>query len=243
MRLPLFSFLAGFCSLLQAQIPKSVYPNIFRSYFLQNEQIFGVFDSTDSYFVTHFDSVVQSPFDPSAFLSGGKIWHKGQTTSFKGYISIDTVIEIKTDTNTEQTTDTFWALKTPEMKIAGTSIWNCSGEIRIIENDSAKYAGTFNGTFGMYFYYRSKNQYVKPLSAELGFGNDPGMNILGFWRSPNHQNFGHIPFCMSNCLPQTRDDNTTALPDLRFQSDGSSSFSNIAIFPEGVAKPPVNWFQ
>lgn len=240
------SLLFSISSAVHAQeLPKTLLSKVFRTALVQPSELYGVFDSTDSYFVSHFDSVVQSPFDLNCLLAGGKIWHKGMLTHFKGYITVDTTIAIQLPTDTAESaeTDTFWALVSPEMKIPGTTLWKCEGEIVLSEQDTTAFVGNFQGTFTLYFYYREKSGLVKALPADKGYGLEPGMYMNGFWRSKVTQDFVSVPFAIASNLIKARDDNQSELPDLRFREDGSMSFSNIAIFPENCLKPQPGWFQ
>jgi hypothetical protein len=233
------------CALNAQELPKNILGKVFRTAFVQPSELYGVFDSTESYFVSHFDSVVQSPFDLNCLLAGGKIWHRGIQTHFKGYITVDTTVAIQlpTDSLEASETDTFWALVSPEMKIPGTTLCKCEGEIILSENDTTQYIGNFQGTFTLYFYYREKSGFVKALPADKGYGLEPGMYMNGFWRSKVTKDFISIPFAIASNPIKAREDNQSELPDLRFREDGSMSFSNIAIFPEHCLKPQPGWFQ
>lgn len=240
------SLLLCFLCVLRAQeFPTSQFGKVFRNTLVQPSELFGVFDNTESYFVSHFDSVVQSPFDPNYLLAGGKIWHKGILTHFKSYITVDTTVRIQLDTNRSmgEEIDTFWALQTTEMKIPGTTLWKCEGEIMISEFDTSQFIGNFRGTFTIYFYYREKSGLVKALPADKGYGLEPGMYMNGFWRSKTNDDFKSIPFAIASSSVKNREDNQSELPDLRFMEDGTMSFSNIAIFPENCLKPQSGWFQ
>lgn len=225
-----------------AQFNGISYQRVLRSYLLQKPEVFGVFDGPESYFVLHFDSLIQSPFDSLAFLCGGKIWHKNKLTHFKGYISADTVSAMDM-ADTALGEDLFWGYEQPEMKIAGTQLLKFSGEMDIIELDSSDYSGVFSANFTCNFYYRSKTDFVKPLPDKGRNDFEPGMYVSGFWRSQNQIELGNIPFSFASTLPVLRDDGSAVLQDLRFQADGSVSFSNIAIYPSECTKPEVGWFE
>lgn len=234
----------------QQAFPQSNYQGIFNSYLLQSGEFYGVFDSTDSYFAVHFDTITQSRFDSTSFLGFGKIWHRGQITSFKAYLTMDTIRQMLYNgvrINETDSTDTMdlnhWAFSKDFMKVAGTQLWHCEGEVQMAENTESEFSGIFTGTFSIHFLYRPKTAYIKPLPAVDGFGLEPGWYFMGFWRGIHHPEFGNVPFAFANTTFQTAEENSTLLPDLRFQKDGSSCFSNIAIYREGCMKPPVNWYQ
>lgn len=223
---------------------------ILKQYLTGTPEIYGVFDNTDSYFVTHFDSVFASVFDSDAYLAKGKIWHRNQLTEFKAYISVDTTEKIQkmgpviSDDDFEDTLEwDHWGFQSPLMKDTTISLYRMTGEIQLEENSVEEFSGTFSGTFTLYFYFKAKPLILKKLETPEGSYLEPGFYSSGFWRGNHHRELGAIPFSFSNSRFYKNDDNEQELQDLRFQMDGSSNFSNIAIFPVGCMKPPAKWYQ
>lgn len=238
----IFSLILAGIAPLRAQMQAAQYRDIFKSYLLQQDEHYGLFDSTDSYFIVHFDSVVQSPFDSFAFLAGGKIWHRSQITSFKAYIDADTATEILMPLSFDGDINLHWAMNQQEMLVPGTKLMQCSGEINMIENDSSEYSGVFSGIFTSHFYFRPKTQYVKALPAIPQPDLEPGFYTTGFWSSEKKPHLGTIPFAFSNSEPFPTELGE-ALADLRFTADGNITFSNFVQFETGTVKLPLNWYK
>lgn len=225
----------------------TLYPEIFRMYALQNQEFYGVFDSTDSYFSCHFDSFTVSPFDHTAIIAGGKIWHRGQLTHFKAYFSVDDITRLidytaSTDSSTEDIPESHWAFAHEMMKVPGTTLWQCAGEVLMVEDTTEKYAGIFSGVYELVFAYRSKTKYIKPLPLAPDLASTPGFYTGGFWRSADENPVGTISFCFSSSRPNCDDDGNCELPDLRMDI-GPSGFSNIATFGSTSLKPQALWYQ
>jgi hypothetical protein len=233
----------------QTTFPSTLYEDVLKTYMLQNQEFHGVFDSTDSYFVVHFDSVNQSVFDPTALLAAGKTWHRGQTVPFKAYFSLDTFekmeaaqVVISESDPTDTISQPHWAFGTETMKISGTELWHCAGELRMAEDTAQEYSGIFTAMVEIYFYYRPKNGYIKPLPSAMGFGIEPSFGVMGEWQAFKHTELGNISFCLAN-TPFIFGATHNTLPDFRIQADGTASFSNSAYFEFSCSKPPPKWYQ
>jgi hypothetical protein len=229
----------------QAQLtfPKTLFSPIFDSYQKAQTEFFGIFDSIESVFVVHTEPALQSPFDSNCLLSSGKAWHRGQLTTFTTYLTIDTVVQVAVSEDSSMRENDHWALQLPELKAPGSALWKCEGEFSMNEDISQKFSGKFTGIFTIYFLYNSKTHQIKALEQEQGFGLEPGMLFSGFWKPYNKINNGSVSFFFANTRAKAMENGTQKLPDLRIQQDGTSSFSNIVIFPQGVLTPPANWYQ
>ncbi|MBS3914549.1 MAG: hypothetical protein KG003_08620 [Bacteroidetes bacterium] len=231
-----------FSALGQVGISKNQYTQIFNVYQLKQAEFRGLFDTSGSIFYMHADTAIQSPFDSNCLLSKGKTWHLGQVVSFTNYLTIDTVYQVL-PTEDSAMTENHWALALPEVQKKGFGLWKCEGEFTINENPDEKYSGKFLGTFTIYFLFHQNQNKILPLNSEKSFGKEPAYLFSGFWKPYLLEKNISIAFFIANTLPKVLEDRSVQLPDLRFQSDGSSSFSNIVTFPPEMVLPPLNWYQ
>src|SRR5687767_4153386 len=88
--LPLFSF-AGDST---ATFPLNKYGAIFNAVFLTQKTQYGIFDSTDSWFVVYQDTAFQSPFDSQCIRAAGKTWHRKQSMRCMNYITVNDVTPV-----------------------------------------------------------------------------------------------------------------------------------------------------
>lgn len=223
----------------------AIFAPVFNQYQLSLKQFYGVFDSTDSWFVLYTDTAFQSPFDSACIRSHGKTWHRNQVVDCNSYftVSLTEKISIYQDGKDSADIDSVWAAQMMVLEKKHLELWKISGEFFTVENAANQYSGIFSGTFCIYFLWNTQKETVLPAPAKSVPDEEPLACWTGYWRSFHSKDIPPVPFCWSSATPETNEDGNWLLPDLRIQADGSQSFSNKAIFDKGCMTPSPAWYQ
>lgn len=224
-------------------IPTSIYAAAMKQ-MCSDSFYWGIFDSTDSYFLVRLCDWRQSPFDSSAFYSYGKTMHKSQIVNNTAYLDINSIdvvhYEITQDSLEEDIRlNSLW----DSIEKTGGYLVQMNAEYFINEDPQANYSGTFSGLLSYHFMFFPKNNKIQHVpSAWLPY-EMPSVIFQGFWRLNKSNSTASIPYYWGNKAPVKKRNGQMELPDLRFMSDGSSSITNTAIFQEDVLYPDLNWYK
>lgn len=227
-----------------APFPKNKYADIFNTVFLKTPVLYGIFDSTDSWFAMYQDTAAQSPFDSACLRANGKSWHRAQMIECRSYFTVGDVTPFAIELDSEDLDKKpKWFDLQKQLKEKNMEVWKCEGEFFTNEDQTAEYCGRYMGTFQIYFVYDHKTGSVKSCDADLLPEDEFVAVWQGFWRPVKHRELPSIAFFWANCEPKASDEGGWKLADLRMQPDGSQSNTNIAILEKGCMVPPPNWWK